>query len=365
MGKIRIKIDEKSLYYGLYNDYKRGQTATVSTPINQSKNPNKWHNDIIQLMTSGLEIQTIPIDLIDRCTKKTTAKANCIIDYFYEFKKVFVDGIKISCNCSFGVYIKRETDSYIKNRHGKIVKNTHLGRQKFHYPISLRYSGYGLNIDNSKILDKILDVNGGFAFIVRGFEIDTNDKSINIITSLIGLKGTFLSNVFRIKKGVGKKLLVDEINLEAQDITSDSYVLISKKNSSKFIEMNFDELSKTRAENGRLGEEYTYNHIKELINQNMEDVYHVSKDFPTSPYDIEYMLNGEKHFVEVKATSGTKEVFNMSSGEIRFMEKYKDKYILVMITEVKSQFPKAKKYTYEQIMKMKKEYPSTRFYAQE
>lgn len=33
-NKIRFKIDEKSLFLGTYNDYKKGQTATVSTPLN-------------------------------------------------------------------------------------------------------------------------------------------------------------------------------------------------------------------------------------------------------------------------------------------------------------------------------------------
>ena len=50
--KFRFKIDEKSLFYGLYNDYVRGQTATVSTPINQSKDPDKWHKDIMKLLNT-------------------------------------------------------------------------------------------------------------------------------------------------------------------------------------------------------------------------------------------------------------------------------------------------------------------------
>ena len=53
----------------------------------------------------------------------------------------------------------------------------------------------------------------------------------------------------------------------------------------------------------------------------------------------------------------------MSSGEIKFMTQYKENYTLVLITDIKSHFPKTKKYTYSQIMKMRKEYPSTRFYA--
>ena len=71
--KFRFKIDEKSLFYGLYNDYVRGQTATVSTPINQSKDPNKWHKDIMKLYGSGLESKIIPQELIDKCLNKTTS----------------------------------------------------------------------------------------------------------------------------------------------------------------------------------------------------------------------------------------------------------------------------------------------------
>ena len=43
--KYSFNIDEKSLYRGIKNDYKKGQTATVHTPINQSKDKNKWRND--------------------------------------------------------------------------------------------------------------------------------------------------------------------------------------------------------------------------------------------------------------------------------------------------------------------------------
>ena len=112
-----------------------------------------------------------------------------------------------------------------------------------------------------------------------------------------------------------------------------------------------------------LGEEYAFKHIKEIINEYITDVLHVSKAYPTSPYDIEYIENGVKKYLEVKATSGTKEIFNMSSGEIKFMTQYKENYTLVLITDIKFHFPKTKKYTYSQIMKMRKEYPSTRFYA--
>ena len=41
----------------------------------------------------------------------------------------------------------------------------------------------------------------------------------------------------------------------------------------------------------------------------------------------------------------------MSSEELKFMEKYKNSYILYMVTSVKEQFSKVKKYTYYEIEK--------------
>lgn len=364
MSKFRFKIDEKSLFYGIYNDYEKGQTATVSTPINQAKDPSKWHNDILALIGSGFEVNNIPRILIDKCLNKTTSTANSKIDYFFEFSNILLDGEKLNTNSSFGIYIKEEIDKYITNKKGKVVENTHLGRKKLHYPISLVHKTDGFNIDNTNVLNSILKQNGGFAFIVRGFECDTDLKTLNFITSIIGLKGIFLSNVFKKQKGVGKKLLLDEINLEAQDISTDSISLISNDYKQSDYNPNFNAIDKARVENGKLGEEYVFNNIKELISNYAEDVFHTSKVYPTSPYDIEYLENGIKKYVEVKSTSGSKEVFNMSSGEIKFMQKYKDNYVLILVTDVKGKFPMSKKLDCEKILALKKEYPTTRFYVQ-
>lgn len=361
--KFRFKIDEKSLFYGLYNDYARGQTATVSTPINQSKDPEKWHKDIMKLYTSGLESQIIPQELVDKCLNKTTSQANSRLVYFYEFKKIYIDGVELQCTSSFGIYVKEEIDEMIVNKKGIRVQNTHLGRQKLHYPISLYFKSYGFNIDNSNVLDTILEQNGGFSFVVRGFECDTDNKSINFITSLIGLKGLFLSNVFKKQKGIGKKLLIDEINFEAQDIIVDDCVIVDGNYKCVTHITNFDLINKSRIENGKIGEEFVFKHILELFNNYAEDIFHTSIEYPTSPYDIEYTENGVKKYIEVKSTSGSKAVFNMSSGEIKFMKKYRDNYTLILVTEVNSEFPKTKKYTCEQVLSLRQEYPTIRFYG--
>lgn len=59
-NKIRFKIDEKSLFIGTYNDYIKGQTATVSTPLNQSKDESKWRKDILELKNYNCNIANPP-----------------------------------------------------------------------------------------------------------------------------------------------------------------------------------------------------------------------------------------------------------------------------------------------------------------
>lgn len=365
MSKIRFKIDEKSLYFGIYNNYEKGEVMTSSTPINQSKDPEKWHKDILEFIDSGIDYKgEIPEGLLAQCTRKTTSQAKTIINNIFIFEKILFDGKELDCPYSFCLYVKEEVDEFIRQRDGKIGKNTHLGRKKLHNPSKLKYFHDGFKINNKAVLQAILEQNGGFAYIVRGFEVNLENKTLNFITSLIGLEGVFLSNVFKIKKGVGKKLLIDEINLEAQDIATDSVVLISSnKNKLNDVELDFEQLRKTQVENGKLGEKYVYENINKLINEYVEDVFHTSDSYPMSPYDIEYTdEDGLKRYVEVKSTSGSRGVFNMSSGEIKFMEKYKDRYALFLVKNVKSSFPDVKKYDYYQIMKLRKEYPSTRFY---
>lgn len=366
MSKFRFMIDEKSLYYGIYNDYKKGETATVSTPINQSKNPEKWHKDILKLVGNGIKAENVPEILCNKCLNKTTSKANTTLVELYEFKNIYLDGKKLETDSSFALYIKEETDEFIKNRQGKMVLNTHLGRKKLHYPMSLMHKSDGFNIDNAEVLEAIINQNGGFAYVVRGFECDTEENSINFITTIIGIKGIFLSSVFKKKKGVGKKLLLKEINLDevdftAQDIYGDStsYVLDRKKDGQD-IDL-FEKANKTKLENGKLGESIILSKLSEQ--DEISDIYHTSKDYPTSPYDIEYYINGVKKYVEVKATQGDKKVFNMSAGEIKFMERYKEDYILFLITNVRDKMPKVYMFTCDKIKQLKKEYPTTRFYA--
>jgi len=358
MSIIRFKIDEKSLFLGLKNDFKRGQTATVSTPINQSKDPEKHHKDIEKLYHSGLEIKDPPEMLIDKCTNKTTSQANSRIPYFFCFKNLYLDGVPLNTEYSFGLYIKEETDKFIINKKNRRVPNTHLGRRKLHYPITLHYRDDKYNIDNAKVMDEILKQNGEYAYIVRGFECDTDKKTLNFITSLIGEKGAFLSSVFRVKKGVGKKLRVESFERERKETSNNPN---KETNAVNKVREKLDKINKTRIASGDKGEQYVYDHLKELISEYVEDVIHTSKKYPLSPYDIEYMEKGVKKFIEVKSSVGDKVTFNMSKGEFKFMAKYKDVYTLIFVSDVKNPFPTITKFTYDDILKMKESHPRAVF----
>lgn len=356
-NKIRFKIDEKSLFIGTYNDYNRGQTATVSTPLNQSQDPSKWRNDILELKKYNCNVVDPPEMLIHQCKHASHSGNN--IDNVFVFNNILLDGVKLDTNSQFAMYFKRETDQFIRKQDGSKGINTHLGRIKLHYPITFSYKGDGYRIDNLDVLNSIMKQNGGFAFVVRGFEYYEDTKTLNFITSLIGPEGVPLSTVFRRQKGVGQKLMIDP-----NKVVDNDYVVIVEQNPeiAGATNVSYDLINKSRAENGKIGEEYIYQLLLDKLTDDNE-LYHTSLDYPQSPYDIEYIENGEKRYVEVKSTSGTKPIFNMSSGELKFMEKYKDTYTLYMVTEVKEEFPKVKEYSYYDIMKMRKEYPSVRFYA--
>ena len=356
-NKIRFKIDEKSLFIGTYNDYNRGQTATVSTPLNQSKDPTKWRNDILELKDYNCNVTNPPAMLIRQCKNASHSGNN--IDNVFVFTNILLDGVKLDTNSQFAMYFKRETDQFIKKRDGSKGVNTHLGRIKLHYPITFSYKGDGYKIDNLEVLTSIMKQNGGFAFVVRGFEYYEDTKTLNFITSLIGPAGIPLSTVFRRQKGVGQKLMIDP-----NKVVDNDYVVVVEQNPeiAGATNVSYELINKSRAENGKIGEEYIYQLLLDKLTDDNE-LYHTSLDYPQSPYDIEYIENGEKKYVEVKSTSGTKPIFNMSSGELKFMEKYKDSYTLYMVTDVKAEFPKVKEYSYYDIMKMRKEYPSVRFYA--
>lgn len=364
--KYSFSIDEKSLFRGVKNDYKKGQSATVHTPLNQSQNKNKWRSDIydfIEGCKSEDKVEELPELLVTKCLKKTTSKASGKIVNFYVFSKFALDGVSFDADSSFAMYVKEETSESIVQRDGVPAINTHLGRQKLHYPIAFAHILDGYDIDNRKVLDKILEVNGGFAYAVDGFDYDTETNILNFRTTIIGIEGVLLSNVFKRKKGVGLKLLVDGISMDQPSLVSTTKKFLTKEENKIFYE-TLDKIQESSHSNGRIGEEYVYNNIKKILGAEPEEKTYISKKYPQSPFDIECIVNGEKKYIEVKSTAGEKKVFYMSKGERKFMDKYEQRYLLVLVTNVKSKHKNHSVYERKEIMnssKMEQEYQSIKF----
>ena len=347
MKELKFKISETSLRYGMYNNYEKGHTASVETELNQSKNPQKWRNDILQLRNMNCKVPTnkIPEGLIDACRKNEKNKTD-VTDIFV-FDNILVNGEKLDVDASYCMYIKEETSETANIINATHDSNTHLGRLMIHYPISFDYRKDGFNINNILILDKIMETNGDYAFVVSGFVYYPDSHTLNFLIKLVGPRGILLTSVFREGKGVGQKLKIDDsLSYENNMIVTCKHNFVTGKD-----DIEIEEVNRTRSSNGLKGEEFVYNLLKEKLLEDC-DLFHTSKTYKFSPYDIEYLDGGVKKYIEVKATQGNKEVFNLSSGELKFMKEHKDNYILYMVTNVNSEFPKYKTYAYNDIIKM-------------
>ena len=363
--KYSFVIDEKSLFIGVKNDYSRGQSPTVHTPLNQSKDREKWHTDIYEFLANckSTDINRLPDTLIQKCLKKTTSKSATKLVGLYIFSRFALDGVPFEVDSSFAMYVKEETDKKIVGRDGRTTTNTHYGRQKLHYPISFIHVSNDYNINNKTVLDAIINVNGGFAFVVNGFEYDTETKILNFKTTMIGPEGVLLSNVFIRKKGVGVKLLVDGIESDNSVYPSTINSILTKEENDAFI-ATLEKIQKTSRSNGLKGEEYVYANLEKIIGMKPEDSHHISKLYPQSPYDIECKVNGEIKYIEVKSTKTNKKIFYMSRGERKFMDKYDQHYLLILVTNVNSEHRKYTKYQRNDIMnsaKMDQECQSIKF----
>lgn len=348
MKELKFKISETSLRYGMYNNYKKGHTASVETELNQSKNPNKWRNDILQLRTMNCRVDDnkITSDLIAACRKNEKNKTN-VTDIFV-FDNILVNGEKLDVNASYCMYIKEEISETANIINASHNSNTHLGRLMIHYPISFDYRKDGFNINNRLILDKIMEENGDYAFVVNGFVYYPETHTLNFLVKLVGPRGILLTSVFKEGKGVGQKLKIDDcFSYENNVIVTCKRNVVTGKE-----DIEIEEINRTRSSNGVKGEEFVYQLLKERLLED-NDLFHTSKTYKFSPYDIEYVEAGVKKYIEVKATQSNKEIFNLSSGELKFMNEHKDNYILYMVTNINSEFPNYKIYTYKDIMNMK------------
>ena len=149
--------------------------------------------------------------------------------------------------------------------------------------------------------------------MVNGFEYDSETTVLNFKTTMIGPEGVLLSNVFKRKKGVGVKLLVDGITLVNSDIVTKEKIL-SYEESKTFLS-TLAKIEDSRRKNGLVGEEYVFDNIEKFVGGEPIEKRHISKTYPQSPYDIECVINGKTIYIEVKSKKDSKKTFYMSKGE--------------------------------------------------
>ena len=123
--ELKFKISETSLRYGIYNNYAKGHTASVETELNQSKDPNKWRNDILKLreLNCRLADNKIPEGLISACLK--SKKNDTIVTDVFVFDKILVNGEPLDVDASFCMYIKEETSQTANVLNASSNVNTH------------------------------------------------------------------------------------------------------------------------------------------------------------------------------------------------------------------------------------------------
>jgi len=112
----------------------------------------------------------------------------------------------------------------------------------------------------------------------------------------------------------------------------------------------FAEIQRTCDENGRLGEEFVLDREKlALVRAGRSDlaqkVRWVSETSVFEGYDIlSFFPDGQKKYVEVKSTSGDKNVFKISISEWDFGSKHGESYVICRVTHVTSKRPQLKSY---------------------
>ncbi len=313
MSVIRLPIDIKSLYFNIKNDNESGHTATVATPLKQGAS---IHTELAKIRNIPENINAFSKDrLIDHILSKSRAAAK-ITDVFV-FDNISVNGISVNCEESFCIYIREETDP----------QNVHCGRQKVHYPPSLKYSDSDTEINNRKVIEAVSETLFGYAYIVEAFEYDSESRVLNFDALIVGENGIPYSKVFLNKKGVGNKF--SSVFNEFAD-TYDFEIIALREH------LGFD----------RVGP----NNYMDIVNDNKKNALSVieealsvsgvvskrkiTEEYPYSLYDIEYGVNGKKNYVIVRFTSTKITTFNLPYNKIKFCNDYSDRVKVALVTDI-------------------------------
>lgn len=313
MSVIRLPIDIKSLYFNIKNDNESGHTATVATPLKQGAS---IHTELAKIRNIPENINAFSKDkLIGQILSKSRAAAK-ITDVLV-FDKISVNGIRVNCEESFCIYIREETDP----------KNVHCGRQKVHYPPSLKYSDSDIEINNRKVVDAISETLFGYAYIVEAFEYDSDSKTLNFDALIVGENGIPYSKVFLNKKGVGNKF--SSVFNEFAD-TYD-FEIIALREHLGYDKVGPDNYMEVVNSNKRLAMSAVEESLKIA---GFKAVRKMTEEYPYSLYDIEYEENREKKYVIVRFTSTKIDIFTLPYNKIKFCNDYNGAVKVALVTDV-------------------------------
>ena len=313
MSIIRLPIDIKSLYFNIKNDNETGHTATVATPLKQGASVRTELASIRQIPEN---INAYSRDsLIGHILSKSRTPAK-ITDVFI-FDSISVNGMPVNCNSSFCIYIREETDP----------SNVHCGRQKIHYPPSLKFSDSEVEINNRKVTDAVSDVLHRYAFIVEAFEFNTETKTLNFDATVVGENGIPYSKIFLNKRGVGNKF--SSVFNEYAD-TYDSEI-ISLREHLGYENVGPNNYMEVLGQNRHIAVEKI---VAELSAVGNTGVRKLVDEYPYSLYDIEYYRAGIKNFIIVRFTSTKTKFFSLPYNKIKFCNDYQPNVRIALVTDV-------------------------------
>ncbi len=336
---IRLPIDTKSLYLNILNDNQSGHTATVATPIRQGSSVNEELNSVFEIPDAMN--QSSKGNLI--CKILATSRAEATILKVCRFNKIKVNGQPIATNSEFCMYVREET--------GKT--NVHCGRQKLHYPMSLKYVDEYVDIDNKKVMNAISETICHYAFIVEAFEYEEDSQYLNFDLVIVGEQHIPYSKVFLNKRGVGNKFTT-AFNEYAD--TYDAEIIALRKHLG-YDAVNPENYIEVEENNRLLAVDRMVAYLSKFGNGKIRQL---TTDYPYALYDIEMVQDGRKHYYIVRFTSTKQQYFSLSANKIRFCQDFSSDVSVILFTDING---KIKMYTYsvEEINAMSKRFNSITF----
>lgn len=308
MNNIILPIDIKSLYFNIKNDNASGHTATVASPLRKVEGENKLE-DILKLTNCDVDISN-KSDLVELLIKHSKSKV--IIRKLYVFTKLMVNGRRINANASFGCYIKEEIDE----------TKVQFGRLKLHYPSKLIYEDEELNINNRQVYKSISESLGGYAFVIRSFEYNPTDNTLNFDALIVGENDIPYSKVFIIEKGVGNKF--NFIFNEIADDYDREIISLRKKYGEGVDPYNYLDYFKRM-------KKIALDKICPCIGTDIEII---SENFPYSLFDFCYLDKGVKKYGILRVTATKNKYFNLSIYQQSFMQKNSDDVKVFLVSDI-------------------------------